>query len=238
MFDFSVIPTMLGSALRPIVDLFFDSKTFYRQHVEPTVQAVKAGDTGTIIGVVLLVLAIVAVLVIVGRKEPHRKFLVALKRKPQNIPLAVLAIAFLVYTLNLSVVSRTNETVQQGTGLTGFITILASTLLLVCCLNAFPYRKKPNIFMMVLMYVLIVGVMVCDCRYYAVVTNSLATHNYTDTSFILAARGVVCTHFLVLLLGILAAAFLPLYAMLIRKMNTSIDVEGNEDMAAIDITGE
>ena len=43
-----------------------------------------------------------------------------------------------------------------------------------------------------------------------------------------------------ILLGISAGltALLPLYRPLIKRINTSVAVEGNEDMAVIDISGE
>ena len=59
-----------------------------------------------------------------------------------------------------------------------------------------------------------------------------------ERAYVLTARNVVKFHALMVLFGAILAATLPLYAKLIRKIKTSIDVEGNENMAAIDISGE
>ena len=81
-----------------------------------------------------------------GVKEFFRKKIVTLKRKPQMIPLVVLAIGFLVYSLNLTHVSDTTAKIQlAGMGLSGFCTMLFSMLSFVCFLNAYPHRKKTNI---------------------------------------------------------------------------------------------
>ena len=62
-------------------------------------------------------------------KEMWRKFLVAIKRRPQMIPLAVLVIAFLFYSLNMSNISNTTARIQgAGMGLAGFTTMLISML--------------------------------------------------------------------------------------------------------------
>ena len=240
-FDFNTIPVMLGNALHPIAQLFTDSAGFYREHVAGTVEAIGRGEAGAIIGAALVLLVIAAVLVIAGRKEPHRRFLVALKRKPQNIPLAILAIAFVVYSFNLTHISNTTTLVQgPNMGLTGFVTMLGSILMLVCCLNAYPYRKKIKKPMMILMFIMIAVIMFCDCHYYNCIVSALTREEgaIAATADVTAAKNVVCVHFLILLIGAAAAAFLPLYAKLIRRIRTSIDVEGNEDMAAIDIAGE
>ena len=88
-------------------------------------------------------------------KEFFRKQIVNLKRSPQNIPLVVLVVAFLVYSLNLTYISHTTSRIQgSGMGLYGFITMLLSMLSFVCFFNSFPRRKKPNMPMLILMFFL------------------------------------------------------------------------------------
>ena len=54
-------------------------------------------------------------------KEKIRKFLVALKRKPHMIPLVVLGVAFLVYSMRLTLISNTTAKIQgPGMGLCGW----------------------------------------------------------------------------------------------------------------------
>ena len=53
-------------------------------------------------------------------KEFFRKLLVALKRRPQIIPMIALGISFLVYSLNLMNISDTTAKIQgPGMGLAG-----------------------------------------------------------------------------------------------------------------------
>lgn len=86
----------------------------------------------------------------------NRKAIIAVKRKPSLIPLLVLAGAFVYYSLNLTTISNTTYNVNYPTmGLTGFAMMLLSALMLVCVLNAFPRRKKANIPMLVLTFVMI-----------------------------------------------------------------------------------
>ena len=86
-------------------------------------------------------------------KEFFRKKMVALKRKPQTIALIFLAVTFLIYSLNLRMVSDTTARINmKGMGLAGFATMLFSMLSFVCFLNTFPHRKKVNIPMLVIFF--------------------------------------------------------------------------------------
>ena len=52
------------------------------------------------------------------KNEALRKFIVSLKRKPQNIAMVALVVSFLVYSLNLTSVSNTTAKIQgAGMGL-------------------------------------------------------------------------------------------------------------------------
>ncbi len=59
-----------------------------------------------------------------------------------------------------------------------------------------------------------------------------------DYGFTTRAHRVLIVHEILLGVGVLLTALKPLYAKLIRKINTSIEVAGNQDMEAIDISGE
>ena len=146
--------------------------------------------------------------------ELWRKFLVALKRRPQNIALAALVITFLFYALNLMYISDTTAKIQgTGMGLCGFCVMLFSMLSFMCFINAFPYRKKPNVPMIVLMFIMF-GIYIAYAEWY------LRIH--------------------MMLMGITIALILllPVYSKMIRKIKTSIEVEDNGEMGAIDLTGE
>ena len=175
-------------------------------------------------------------------REMIRKFLVALKRKPQNIPLVATIIAFAWYSFNLSVISFTTTRLQgNNMGLTGFAIMLFSTLAIVCCMNAFPYRKKVNKPMLVLLYVMLAIVLVCDNHYLSSVSSGLARDVNFDSATVEKAQyawQVMYAHSIMVMVCAALAATLPLYRKLIRKINTSIQVEENAEMEAIDISGE
>ncbi len=177
-------------------------------------------------------------------KERWRKFLVAIKRRPQMIPLAVLVAAFVFYSLNLMHISDTTARIQgPGMGLAGFATMLFSMLSFMCFLNAFPYRKKPNIPMVVLMFAMLGIVIFADAYYInAVLTAVTRAENpivVTDsTIYIMYAEWYLRIHIGILAAAIALTALLPVYSKWLRRIKTSIDVGDNGAMEAIDISGE
>ena len=179
-----------------------------------------------------------------GFKEFVRKRIVALKRKPQTISLVVLALAFLYYSLNLTKISNTTAKIQSpGMGLCGFVTMLFSILCMVCFLNAFPHRKKVNVPMLILMFLMVGAVAFADTYYYnCIVTAITRENNPIDptgaNSYISAAQTVLTVHRILLAIGAALTALLPVYSKWIKRINTSVEVEGNGGMGVIDISGE
>ena len=179
-----------------------------------------------------------------GIHEFFRKRIVALKRKPQTIPLLVLGLAFLYYSLNLTQISNTTALINgPHMGLTEFATMLFSTLSLVCFLNAFPHRKKVNVPMLVLMIVMVCGLIFCDFYYAGRITVAVTREvNRIDptgkNSFVAAAQHMLTVHRIILIVGLALTALLPVYKPLLKKINTSINVEGSGEMSAIDISQE
>ncbi len=177
-------------------------------------------------------------------KEFFRKRMVALKRKPQMIAMLVLVFAFIYYSFNLSQIADTTALINgPHMGLAGFATMLFSALGLVCFMNAFPYRKKTNIPMLILTFAMIALLIFCDVYYGQRITIALTrTESPIDPTgkniFVSNARSVINVHMILLIIGAALTALLPLYAPLIRKVNTNIEVAGNTDMKALDLSGE
>ena len=175
-------------------------------------------------------------------KEFFRKQIVTLKRNPQNIPMAMLLISFVYYSLNLTNMSNTTAKIQGvGMGLCQFCIMLFSLLSIVCMLNAFPSRKKPVYPMVVLMFVMF-GIMVyADIHFCNGIMAALTRAESpiildVNTMYIANAYNMLQTF--VVLIGITAVLVLtlPIYSKWIRKINTSVDVEDNGDMAQIEIS--
>ena len=179
-----------------------------------------------------------------GIAEVWRKFLVALKRRPYNIPLVALVITFLFYALNLMYISDTTAKIQgAGMGLCGFCTMLFSMLSFMCFINAFQYRKPVNIPMLVLMFVMFGIIAVSDIIYlraiYAAVSRAENPIVVTSSTIYIAyAEWYLRIH--LILLGITTALIilLPVYSKMIRKIKTSVEIEDNGEMGNIDISGE
>lgn len=176
-----------------------------------------------------------------GIKESVRKSIVSLKRNPSVIPLAMLFIAFLYYSLNLTNMSDTTAKIQgMGMGLSQFCIMLFSLLSLVCMLNAFPRRQKPNILMIALMFVMFAIIIYCDIHYNNAVMAALTRAESPivlneTTAYIADAYNMLNTH--IVMMGVTAAlvVLLPVYSKLLRKINTSVEVEGNDSMAVIEL---
>ena len=177
-------------------------------------------------------------------REFCRKRLVGLKRKPQIIAMLVLVIAYLYYSLNLSQIANTTALINgPHMGLAEFATMLFSALGLVTFLNSFPHRKKVNVPMLVLSFLMIGILIYCDIYYGSRITVALTREDSPisptgKNAFVAVAQGVVKTHMVLVIIGAALLALLPAYAPLIRKINTNIEVAGNSDMGTIDISGE
>ncbi len=175
-------------------------------------------------------------------KEFFRKQIVTLKRNPQNIPMAMLLISFVYYSLNLTNMSNTTAKIQGvGMGLCQFCIMLFSLLSIVCMLNAFPSRKKPVYPMVALMFVMF-GIMIyADIHFCNGIMAALTRAEspiVLDVNTIYIANAYNMLQTFVILIGITAVLVLtlPIYSKWIRKINTSVDVEDNGDMAQIEIS--
>ena len=167
-----------------------------------------------------------------GVKEWFRKKIVALKRKPQTIALLVLAITTIYFMLALYTFSQAINISYEETSATGiciFISTLVSLLVLVSFLNAFPKRKKANIFFVVLVFLMIGGMVACDLVYYIQMSNYMGTISNPSASTVYAtinkAQPYMIVH--VVLLGVSAIVFAltPVFKILINKINTQVKLE-------------
>lgn len=176
-----------------------------------------------------------------GIKEFVRKKIVYLKRNPFVIPLLMLFASFLLYSFNLTDMSDTTAKIQgAGMGLSQFCIMLFSMLSLVCMLNAFPHRKKANIPMLVIMFIMFAIIVYCDIHYRSGIMAALNRAESPikldkTTEYIANAYNMLGTH--MILMGISAAlvVLLPFYSKLLRKVNTSVEVEDYGAMGEIEI---
>jgi len=174
-------------------------------------------------------------------KEFFRKKIVSLKRNPSIIPLLVLLVSFILYSFNLTVVSNTTAKIQgAGMGLAQFCIMLFSLLSMLCMLNAFPRRKKPNIPMIVIMFVMFAIIIFCDIHYrsgiMAAITRAESPIKLEKaTEYIAKAYNMLQTHMILVGVSAVLVILLPFYSKLLRKINTSVTVEDNGSMGNIEI---
>ena len=179
-----------------------------------------------------------------GLKEFFRRKIVSLKRKPQMIPMLVLALGFLVYSLNLTHVSDTTAKIQlAGMGLSGFCTMLFSMLSFVCFLNAYPHRKKTNIPMLVLMFLMLAILIVCDTFYMGQITKAITRADHpivvdTATAYITKAYDMLNLHRIIIAIGAVLTLLVPVLRKLLKKIDTSLPVEEGTQMGEILLSGD
>ena len=176
-----------------------------------------------------------------GFKERVRKMIVSLKRRPHIIPLIILALAFLYYSLNLTKVSDTTAKIQGANmGLSQFSAMLFSMLSMVCFMNSFPHRKKVNVPMLVLMFALVGVVLLSDVIYYRAIVAALTRANNpiviaNNTMYIVRTQAMLRVHMVMLGVFVVVTALLPVIGKLLRRINTSVSVDENENMHAIEL---
>ncbi len=163
-------------------------------------------------------------------KEFVRKFLVTLKKHPNYIPLVTLLISFLLYSLNLTSVSDTTATIQgKGMGLCEFATMLFSILSMIAMLNAFPKRKKPNYPIVGLIIVLCIIIIVADYIYVNKVYNAFITLgdkiNPKYYESYVTTYNMLYVHIALMVATAVTVILEPLFAKLLKKINTNVELE-------------
>ncbi len=179
-----------------------------------------------------------------GIKEFVRKFFVSLKRSPQNISLVALVAAFLIYSLNLTSIANTTARINSpNMGQCEFAAMLFSILAFICFMRAFPKRQKPQKVMLGLLYAMFAIMIFADSVYIGRITRALNRAENpivvtVDTTYITTAKNIATIHIVCIVICAVLLLTLPVYAKLLKKINTSIEVEGNGEMDIIDISGE
>ncbi len=174
-----------------------------------------------------------------GFNETKRKFIVSLKKRPHNIPLCMMVIAFIVYSFNLTKVSNTTAVINRPyMGLCEFVIMLFSILAFVCFLNAYPKRQKPILPMVILLYLLQVIIIVADFMYLKRIREGLATIEITSARmFIPKAQSMLTIHIVLVIITVVLIALIPVLGKLLSRIDTSVALAENEDVS-IELTDE
>lgn len=179
-----------------------------------------------------------------GPKEVIRKILVSLKKNPQAIPLLALTVSVVVFSFNLTDISNTTAKIYGANmGFCAFIALLFSILSYVCMFNAYPKRSKPNIPMIVILIILYSAIICADLYYYnriiIALTREVSPIEITPaTAYIADTKKVIIAHIITVIITMICVVLEPVFAKLLKKIDTSIEVEGNGNIGVIDISDE
>lgn len=167
-----------------------------------------------------------------GFKESWRKFIVSLKKRPHNIPLCMMAIAFVVYSFNLTKVSNTTAVVNRPLmGLCEFVIMLFSILGFIAFLNAYPKRQKPVLPMVVLLYLLQIIVLGADVLYLTRIQEGLSTIQITAArQFIPKTQSMLMVHIVLVVISIILITLIPVIGKALNKIDTSVKLAENKDV--------
>ncbi len=177
-------------------------------------------------------------------KEMIRKFLVSLKKSPQVIPLLAHTVAFCIFSLNLTAISNTTAKVYGAhMGLCSFATMLLSILAYVCLFSAYPKRKKPNWIMIAMILVMYGIIIFCDNFYADRIWAAVKRPESpivvdAQTMYINDAWKLMSTHITASIISAVLIVTEPIYAKLLKKINTSVEVEDNGNLGAIELSDE
>jgi len=168
-----------------------------------------------------------------GFAESKRKFIVSLKKRPHNIPLCMMVIAFIVYSFNLTKVSNTTAVVNRPfMGLCEFVIMLFSILAFVAFLNAYPKRQKPILPMVILLYLLEGIVAFADVVYLSKIAEGLQSIQINASrQFIPQAQSMLTVHIVLVALSIVLIALIPVIGKALNKIDTSVAIAENEDVS-------
>ncbi|MBQ3384355.1 MAG: hypothetical protein IJG59_03990 [Erysipelotrichaceae bacterium] len=167
-----------------------------------------------------------------GFKESWRKFIVSLKKRPHNIPLCMMAIAFVVYSFNLTKISNTTAVINRPMmGLCEFVIMLFSILAFVCFLNAYPKRQKPILPMVILLYLLQAIIIAADFMYLKRIQEGLKSIEITAARmFIPKAQAMLTVHIVLVIITVILIALIPVLGKLLSKIDTSVTLAENKDV--------
>ncbi|MBE5951119.1 MAG: hypothetical protein E7260_05920 [Lachnospiraceae bacterium] len=178
------------------------------------------------------------------RSEFVRKMLVSLKKNPQLVPLFALTVSFLVYSLNLTSISNTTAKIYgPHMGLCAFVAMLFSILSYVCMFSAYPKRQKPNKLMIALMLVMYAVIIFVDGYYFmriqAALTRAQSPIKITKaTAYISTSKVVLIVHIVTIVITMACVVLEPVFAKMLKKINTSVEIEATREIAEIDISDE
>lgn len=180
-----------------------------------------------------------------GIKEWGRKQIVILKRAPQRIPFAFVLITSILWLFWLFTFSKTVNEIRyiNWVGLAIFCNTLLAILIIPLFMNSFPKRKKPNILFIILVFLFMAAMIGLDLVYYININDFLSQQSSLDTylarfPYISSSLNLAIVHIVLQVICAIMLALIPVYAPLIKKINTAKAIEGNDIKEVIEVDDE
>jgi hypothetical protein len=180
--------------------------------------------------------------------EWFRKQIVALKRRPSNIPFFVQAVILVVFSFNLTPIAETAGFAGiPYMALYSFVVFLASILIMVIFINAFPKRQKVKKAMIVLLFITMVLIILFGTLFALSIDipftreeNRLdyETISEDNKASIVTARSIIQIVLILQAVNILLLATLPLYSKLIKKINTTVKLNEGPTLSVVEHADE
>ena len=159
----------------------------------------------------------------------------------------ILLVGFVFFSLNLTSISDTTALINTANmGQCEFCIMLFSILAFVVFLRTFPKRQKVKIPMLALLFLFLGIIIFMDIVYLTRINEALTReenriiidYEAGTNLFIANAWTTLIVYLIFIGVVVVLLAALPVYSKLLKKINTSIDVEGNTNMTAVDIASE
>ncbi len=180
-----------------------------------------------------------------GIKEWGRKQIVILKRAPQRIPFVFVLITSILWLFWLFTFSKTVNEIRyiNWVGLAIFCNTLLAILIIPLFMNSFPKRKKPNILFIILVFLFMAAMIGLDLVYYININDFLSQQSSLDTylarfPYISSSLNLAIVHIVLQVICAIMLALIPVYAPLIKKINTAKAIEGNDIKEVIEVDDE
>ncbi len=177
-----------------------------------------------------------------------RKIIIKLKYHPNVLPMLVMIIGFVVFSLNLTNVSETTLAIgKKHMGLFCFVSYLLSILSMVCLLNSFPRREKVKIPFIVLTVIMMTVIIVTNVLYLGRIAefykdvadpSKKLNPNAERLAQIASANVTFIVNIIFEGVALLLLAALPLIKKALGKVNTRVQISENENISSIDISND
>ena len=174
-----------------------------------------------------------------------KKIIVTLKYRTHIVPILLLVIGFVVFSLMLTDVSNTTLFIgYSNMGLYIFISYLTSILAFVALSRTFPKREKVKLFFLILSFVLLAVVIFVDVLYLGLINTkieSLGPGGFEALeakrqAHISNARTAVMINIIFDAIVMVLLALLPVIRKLLMKINTRVVFDENANISSIDLS--